>query len=111
MNKFTFTSGDKRRLTAIANEFGLIEATTKGQKKNGTISYVDPITVSVYTLYESGYIRRANHGARASGIFYQLNPKHENGDHVTRVMLNPLEQIGQLVSSIIACRKTKSVKP
>ena len=56
---------------------GLINTTTKTQKKNGTLCFHDPIAECDYLSYSSGYVRRAykRSSTRFTGYrtIYQLN--------------------------------------
>jgi hypothetical protein len=59
---------------------GLVETTSKTQKKNGTVCYYDPIADCDYLSYASGYVRRAytKPAYYYSGLhrtIYQLNPQ------------------------------------
>lgn len=57
---------------------GLIDITTKTQKKNGTQCYYDPIMDCDYLSYTSGYVRRAYtratyYSPNLHRTIYQLN--------------------------------------
>jgi len=59
---------------------GLIETTSKTQKKNGTVCFYDPIADCDYLSYASGYVRRAytkatHYSSRLHRTIYQLNPQ------------------------------------
>jgi hypothetical protein len=58
---------------------GLVETTSKTQKKNGTVCYHDPITDCDYLSYKSGYVRRAyttkSQYGNGTRTIYQLNPQ------------------------------------
>lgn len=57
---------------------GLVETTSKTQKKNGTLCFHDPISGCDYLSYSSGYVRRAFKATsswyeRPVRTIYQLN--------------------------------------
>jgi len=77
---------------------GLIEQTSKTQKKNGTRSFYDPIADCNYLSYDVGYVRReyTRPSYWSSGldrVIYQLNKtkkvKSEYGDwyNTERIMI------------------------
>jgi|TARA_B110000908_G_scaffold153485_1_gene190087 hypothetical protein len=57
---------------------GLVEITSRTQKKNGTVCFYDPIADCDYLSYQSGYVRRAYtratyRSSRLHRTIYQLN--------------------------------------
>ena len=57
---------------------GLVETTSRTQKKNGTMCFYDPIADCDYLSYQSGYVRRAYtratyRSSRLHRTIYQLN--------------------------------------
>jgi len=116
---YIFTNSFKKSAEIIANELGLIDATSERQKKNGTISYVDPVTGVYYSLHTTGYVRRktyVNHYGTVRAQHYQLNPQRklnrgEWPQSVIRVALSPMEQLSKLTTSVILYRKNNSIKP
>lgn len=57
---------------------GLVDKTTKRQRKNGTYSFYDPVAKVYYTLHDSGYVRRY-HDVKSyyyhSRVGYPLNKR------------------------------------
>jgi hypothetical protein len=77
---------------------GLIEQTSKTQKKNGTRSFYDPIADCNYLSYDVGYVRReytrpSYWSGRLYRVIYQINKtrkyKSEYGDwyNTARIMI------------------------
>ena len=94
---------------------GLVETTSKTQKKNGTRCWYDSVTDCDYLSYESGYVRRAyTYKSYRSGkldrTIYQLNLtrkgvfkwKEQEWDCTERIMIpnsaNRLERLSHCVA-------------
>jgi hypothetical protein len=102
---------------------GLVEITSKTQKKNGTRCFYDPIADCDYLSYESGYVRRAytkatHYSSRLHRTIYQLNLKgrgyykcqHKDKIYETTVRLMiPSEQarLDRLAKCVVIYRKNK----
>ena len=118
MKNYNFTARFKNGVKTVMDELGLNEIKTKRQK-DGTMMFLDLKSGSIYGFYESGYCRRLvptgfnTHWGAAQTILgrnysmYQLNPTnvHKNG-RKTRILVNPVEQLGLVVSAISRIRKT-----
>lgn len=103
---------------------GLVETTSKTQRKNGTRRFHDPITRANYMSYESGYIRREYittswRSGKPFRTMYQLNSKRKGTyvsprsgqifDTVERVMINdPNERLDRIAKAVANYRKTKA---
>ena len=113
---YKFTARFKNSVKDVMVDFGLNEIKTKRQK-DGTMLFLDPETESIYGLYESGYCRRLVpiniHWGTSQTIngqnyqMYQLNKTYtyKNGKK-SRILSNPVEQLGLVVSAITRTRKT-----
>ena len=100
---------------------GLVEITSKTQKKNGTVCYYDPITDCDYLSYASGYVRRAytkatHYSSRLHRTIYQLNPQkkarrfwNEREYEVTERILihNPGYRMHLLAKAVVNYRNNK----
>ena len=116
MKRCKFTTRFKNSVKSVMSEMGLNEIKNK-RAKDGTMLFLDPETESIYGLYESGYCRRlvpiSIHWGTSQIIngqnyqMYQLNKTHtyKNGKK-SRILSNPVEQLGLVVSAITRTRKT-----
>ena len=99
---------------------GLIETTSKTQKKNGTRCFHDDITKCDYLTYSSGYVRRAYTSKSYYGdvlrTIYQLNPtkkvrEYYKGDEyqmTERILIhNPGYRIHLLSKAVVNYRNNK----
>jgi len=104
---------------------GLIETTSKTQKKNGTLCFHDPIADCDYLSYSSGYVRRAynivdtkatHYSSRLHRTIYQLNPtkkvrEYYKGDEyqmTARILIhNPGYRIHLLAKAVVNYRNNK----
>ena len=96
---------------------GLVETTSKTQKKNGTLCFHDPISDCDYLSYSSGYVRRAytakSYYGKMARTIYQLNPTKKISEYykdeeyrVTKRILihNPGYRIHLLAKSVVNYR-------
>jgi len=115
-------------LNQVAEELGLINSTSPTQRRNGTVSYIDPVTSTtavtiMYTVHSNGYVRR-NFKYRKQNWYnkntcYQLNRTRKNYNTIEingksfrhesteRILATPLEQVAILYLSTINYRKNK----
>ena len=122
MKTHKFNARYRQSVNAVLTEMGLKLSSTRQQIENGTLVYSDPQTDCLYALYESGYIRRFIPNPVGWGTsynrdntnykMYQLNPtrigtvEHEYNGRIykntqkIRILLNPMEQLGQIVIAI-----------
>lgn len=109
----TFNSTFRQNVIRVAETLGLEFISSLKQVQNGTLSFYDPQGKCNYSLYESGYIRRSyyNEYAMFGGHtnIYQLNPvkrtkNRYNSYSTERILMNPNEQLGILVKSVINWR-------
>ena len=79
----------KKAIEILSNK-GLFYCSTKTQKENGTLYFVDPKTMAGYSITKSGYIRRHTFGnstsTRLGERHYQLNKTGRWGNAVTRIL-------------------------
>ena len=113
-------------LNQVAEELGLINSTSPTQRRNGTVSYIDPVTSTtavtiMYTVHSNGYVRRNFRYSKNNkfNTCYQLNRTRKNyntieinGKHIhlqstERILATPLEQVAILYLSTINYRKNK----
>jgi|ETNmetMinimDraft_21_1059911.scaffolds.fasta_scaffold483478_1 hypothetical protein len=118
MKNYKFTTQFKNGVKSVMSELGLNEIENK-RAKEGTMLFLDIKTGSIYGFYESGYCRRLipthfnTHWGTAQTILgrnyqmYQLNPTnvHKSG-RKSRILSNPVEQLGLVVNAIARIRKT-----
>jgi hypothetical protein len=100
---------------------GLVETTSKTQKKNGTRCWYDPIADCDYLSYASGYVRRAyTYCSYRSGeldrTIYQLNLtrkgvfkwKETEYDCTERIMIpSETDRLSRLVHCVAVYRNNK----
>jgi hypothetical protein len=107
-----FNSTFRQNVVRVAETLGLEFISTPKQVENGTLSFYDPQGKCTYSLYESGYVRRSYYNEYA--LFshtnvYQLNPIEKTKNRYNsftskRILMNPNEQLGILVKSVINWR-------
>lgn len=100
---------------------GLVETTSRTQKKNGTLCFHDPITNCDYLSYSSGYVRRAfaatsSWYGRPTRTIYQLNKttkgiyeyKGRSYDTTERIMIpNEDSRLERLAYCVATYRNNK----
>lgn len=100
---------------------GLVETTSRTQKKNGTVCFYDPIANCDYLSYSSGYVRRAfktisNWHGRPTRAIYQLNKtrkgiyeyKGSTYDTTERIMIpNATDRLERLAHCVATYRNNK----
>ena len=100
---------------------GLVETTSKTQKKNGTRCFHDPIVDCDYLSYSSGYVRRAFNfisfwDRKSTRAIYQLNKtrkgfyefKGKTYDTTERIMIpNEDSRLERLAHCVATYRNNK----
>jgi hypothetical protein len=102
---------------------GLIEQTSKTQKKNGTRSFYDPIADCSYLSYAIGYVRReytraSYWSSRLYRVIYQINKTRKSRyineftgnayDCTERIMItNPEARLERIAECVLTYRKNK----
>ncbi len=63
----------QKKAIKILEDAGLVYCSTKLQKKNGTLYFVDPKTMVSYSITKTGYCRRHTRNGWGHKDQYQLN--------------------------------------
>jgi hypothetical protein len=126
MNFYRFRADYRKNVNNVMSEMGLRLVSSPRQIENGTLLYRDLETGCLYGLYESGYCRRFVESQSGCGQtikgrnykMYQLNRRVKLNQRkpkktpfaktypprYMRIMANPIEQLGIVVSAITRYR-------
>ena len=100
----------KKAIKLLENQ-GLLLASTPKQTQNGTLYFVDPKTMTGYSITKSGYMCRHIFGASYWGMDknrYQLNPRE--GSFTITKPGKYVKLAKQLSKKVVKYRKYRNVK-